>query len=206
MRDRHQIKTLSDTDLLLAYRSEGDKLCLAELFERYVHFVFCVCMKYLQNTDSSHDASMQIFLKLIEDLKTNDVKQFKPWLHTVAKNYCLMQLRSVKETVDFDQIEKKESLGFMKFASDLHLDHSEKEIQLKSLEKAILNLDEQQRTCVDLFFIQEKSYKEVSQLTGYSMNEVKSYIQNGKRNLKQMLIKSNDFNLLVFFLLLEILF
>ena len=203
MQSRQQIKKLPDNDLVLTYRTEGDRYCLAELFERYMHFVFCVSMKYLHDADSSQDATMQVFMKLMDDLKVHDIKQFKPWLHTVVKNHCLMLLRSAKPTSSFEQFEKKVADGRMEFSSEQHLDGMEKESQLKSLEKAICLLKPEQQNCIDLFYIQEKSYSEVSQLTGYSMNEVKTYIQNGKRNLKQILVKSGDFKLLAFLILLD---
>lgn len=114
-----------------------------------------------------------------------------------------MQLRSTKPIYPFEQIEKKGTDGSMEFPSEQHLEGMEKELQLKSLEQAICLLKPEQQKCIYLFFLQEKSYSEVSCLTGYTMNEVKSYIQNGKRMLKQLLVKSGDFKLLAFLILLD---
>jgi RNA polymerase sigma-70 factor (ECF subfamily) len=52
------------------------------------------------------------------------------------------------------------------------------------LEKCIETLGDEQKQCVKLFYLQEKCYKEITESTGFDMNKVKSYIQNGKRNLK----------------------
>jgi RNA polymerase sigma factor (sigma-70 family) len=65
-----------------------------------------------------------------------------------------------------------------------HDDVNEKEINLSNLNEALKSLAEKQRICVELFYLQEKSYNEVAEITGFTMNEVKSFIQNGKRNLK----------------------
>jgi len=55
---------------------------------------------------------------------------------------------------------------------------------LQQLPNAISNLNTEQRLCINLFYLKEKCYEEISMQTGYSLKQVKSYIQNGKRNLK----------------------
>jgi RNA polymerase sigma factor (sigma-70 family) len=149
-------------------------------------------MKYLKDYDSSKDASMQVFENLIEGLKKHEVNNFKSWLHSVTKNYCLMQLRSTK-TVSMDVEIEKNVTPLMEYGSFLH---QENEISLESklngLEKAIQELKEEQRTCVELFYLKEKCYNEITEITGYSLNQVKSHIQNGKRNLQLLLSKINE--------------
>ena len=190
-RSNYNIKSFSDEELLIAYKKSNDNKLFGELFERYTHLVFGVCMKYLKNEDNSKDAVMQIFEKLIEDLKTQDILNFKNWIYSVAKNHCLMKLRKEKT------VEKEKNLFFnnlkvevMESADVMH--QYEKEglnEKIPELNKAIKFLNEEQRNCIELLYLQNKSYKEVSQITGYSMKKVKSYIQNGKRNLKNYLEK-----------------
>lgn len=190
-RSNYNIKSFSDEELLIAYKKSNDNKLFGELFERYTHLVFGVCMKYLKNEDNSKDAVMQIFEKLIEDLKTQDILNFKSWIYSVAKNHCLMKLRKEKT------VEKEKNLFFnnlrvevMESADVMH--QYEKEglnEKIPELNKAIKFLNEEQRNCIELLYLQNKSYKEVSQITGYSMKKVKSYIQNGKRNLKNYLEK-----------------
>ena len=157
--------------------------------------VFSVCFKYLKNEDDSKDAAMHIFEKLLETLKDQKVSYFKSWLYMVTKNHCLMQLRK-------QQTQLKHQDGIIEFQQALmenshdvhHTDESEE--KLNKLDDCIKALEEKQRQCVDLFFIQEKCYEEVITITGYEYNKVKSYIQNGKRNLKNCLEKklSSKFN------------
>ena len=156
-----QIKKLDDLQLVAEYKQTGNSMFVGELHTRHTHLIFGVCMKYLKDEDEAQDASMQIFEKLLVDLKKHEVQQFKAWLHMVCKNFCLMQLRS----------------GASKLKRT-------KEMQLTFMEECIKGLNEEQKLCVELFFLQEKSYQEVTELTSYNMNNVKSYIQNGKRNLK----------------------
>jgi RNA polymerase sigma-70 factor (ECF subfamily) len=150
-------------------------------------------MKYLKNEAQSEDATMQIFEKLISELKKHHITAFKPWLHTVVKNHCMMQFR--KDSAEGKKMnELKQDMGqVVENASDNHLnDAVEKEFVLKHLKEGINELKEEQRICVELFYMKENSYNQISAITGYSLNEVKSYIQNGKRNLKNYITAKNE--------------
>lgn len=180
-----QLNTLDDLQLIAMYKQTGDNNCVGILFQRYTHLIFGVCMKYLKNEDDSQDASMQLFEKLLTDLKKHEVQQFKAWLHMVCKNYCLMQLRSGKTRLKHDKEIARDFGSFMENEHSLHLKfENTKELQLTYMEECMKGLNNEQRLCVELFYLQEKSYNEVAAMTNFSMNNVKSYIQNGKRNLK----------------------
>ncbi len=184
------IKQLSDNELIAEYKKSGDKNLVGELYERYTRFVFLVSMKYLKDEDLSKDAVMQIFEKLFDDLKKHDIQNFKAWLHVVTKNFCLLHLRGetykTKKTTEY----KKEQPKLMENDAVLHLEtENENERKLSQLSDAINELNEEQKLCVDLFYLQEKSYNEIADTTGFTLNQVKSYIQNGKRNLKNLLGK-----------------
>ncbi|MGZ4034607.1 MAG: RNA polymerase sigma factor, partial [Bacteroidia bacterium] len=119
------------------------------------------------------------------DLKKHEIQQFKAWLHMVCKNYCLMQLRSGASKLKRNKEMHKDFAAFMESDIEMHLSaENTKEIHLTFMEECIKGLNNEQKICVELFFLQEKSYQEVTEVTNYSMNNVKSYIQNGKRNLK----------------------
>jgi RNA polymerase sigma factor (sigma-70 family) len=180
-----QLNTLSDPELINRYQQTDDINCVAILFQRYRHLILGVCMKYLKNPDDSKDASMQIFEKLLTDLKKHEINTFKAWLHMVCKNFCLMKLRSdTSKFKHFKEI-RDDSGSVMEIDVNLHLSvENDIELKLTRMEECMKNLNEEQRLCVELFFLQEKSYNEVTQITNFTMNNVKSYIQNGKRNLK----------------------
>ena len=83
--------------------------------------------------------------------------------------------------------------SFMETENGMHQNKAEeKEAQYTSLETAIEELYEDQRKCIELFYLKEKSYNDIVDITGYTMNEVKSFIQNGKRNLKIKLEKNSE--------------
>lgn len=182
---------LTDQQLIHAYVSEGNTDYFGLLFERYTHLVFGVCMKYLKNTHNAEDAVMGIFEKLMTDLKNNEVRDFKNWLYRVTKNHCLMILRKQKvigrAEIEISQLKQQE---FMEFLFGDHLNNEEGDVEGKliSLRDAIRSLREEQRKCIELMYLEKKSYHEIARLTGYDLKKVKSYIQNGKRNLKNMLV------------------
>jgi RNA polymerase sigma factor (sigma-70 family) len=173
-------KTVNDQELLLRYKANGELAVLGELYNRYMSMVYGACLKYLKDREESRDAVMQIFEKLVVTLKEHEVTFFKSWLYTTARNHCLMQLRSRKGK-NFEEI----SPFLMESGVAAHLEEEiDLEADLSKLEKCMGTLSIEQRACVDLFYLQQKCYKEIIQVTGYNDTKVKSYIQNGKRNLK----------------------
>jgi RNA polymerase sigma factor (sigma-70 family) len=181
-------KSLTDTELVSQYRDNGDLALLGELYSRYTSLVYGVCMKYLKDREESRDAVMQLFEKLIVTLRDHDVTHFKSWLYVTARNYCLMHLRSTKgrhlQEISPDIMESD------RFAHPD--DEPEMESNLSKLEKCIDQLGSEQKACVHLFYIKQKCYKEIVDVTGYDENKVKSYIQNGKRNLKICMEKNDE--------------
>lgn len=174
---------INDERLLQEYRQNGDLKTLATLYGQYMHLIYGVCLKYLDDEEQSKDAVMQIFEELIEKAARHDIKQFKSWLYVLSRNFCLMQLRSGKKL-------KVERLpDFMEFEDDVHHD-TDNEANLTALERCKEKLPTAQKVSIQLFYIEEKCYKEIVENTGYTLNEVKSYIQNGKRNLKICLEKN----------------
>jgi len=181
----------SDEALVEAFRKSGDKRFVGELFTRHTRFVLGICMKYLKNVSESEDASMQIFESLFDKLTQHEVTNFRGWLATVARNYCLMQIRSRKSFEDkLDEFNPQIHSSLMENEHFLHLtDENSTEEMLQALEKGIDLLKPEQRICVELFYLKNKSYQEVAYETGFNLNQVKSAIQNGKRNLKLFLTK-----------------
>ncbi len=183
---------LEDTDIIVRYKESGDKMYLGILFERYAHLAFGVCMKYLKNEDDCKDAVLDIFEHLAEDLLRFNVKSFAPWLHSVAKNHCLMQLRKKKLVINDEHGFRQAEETLLTIPTDMRfLNENIREEHLENLDEAIETLNEVQQKCIRLFYLEEKSYEEVADITGYDFKQVKSYIQNGKRNLKNYLIKKS---------------
>lgn len=179
----NRLSALNDLELISRYKETADREAVGVLFSRYLSQVTGVCMKYLRDRDAAEDAAMQIFEKLFSDLQRFTITYFKAWLHQNTKNYCLMQLRKKKPEIrntDLLSVES-ESEEHPGGSAILH------ELELQALELAVTKLEEHQKRCIDLFYLQNKSYQQVADATGFTMNQVKSYIQNGKRNLRIIL-------------------
>jgi len=181
--ESHQKSQLKDEELILNYKATGDVAVLGSLYDRYIHLVFGVCLNYLRNREDSQDAAMSIFEKLVEDLKRHEVVNFKSWLHVMARNHCLMKLRSASFKTDRSTIDINSESG-MEYGIWAHHVDGDLEDDLIILENCIDKLENDQQRSVRLFFLEQKCYQEICELTGYEMKKVKSYIQNGKRNLK----------------------
>jgi len=184
-----------DTDeaLVALYRKTKDLGIVGKLFERYTHLVYGICLKYLRNEERSKDAVMEIFEELFVKLSLHEVRNFKSWLYSVSRNYCLMEIRR-----DGTSLRLKERLlddfrgEGMEFDSVWHLlEEEENNISDDMLLKALDSLVPGQAECVRMLYLEDKTYKDIARETGYSMNEVKSHIQNGKRNLKIFLHNLN---------------
>ena len=177
---------LPDKELVNLFRTSGNMEVLAVLFQRYMELLYGVCLKYLKQPEASKDAVMQIFEELVQKLPRHEVDNFKSWLYTLAKNHCLMQLRTPKnlKTTEF----KPES---MQLEEDVHLNGVLlKEENLQKMERCLQTLSNEQKVAVELFYLQNKCYKEIADATGIEWNKVRSFIQNGRRNLKICMEKS----------------
>jgi RNA polymerase sigma factor (sigma-70 family) len=173
----------SDSELIFLYKKTNDLSLIGELYTRYTALVYGICVKYLKDRDEAKDAAMQLFEKLIYTLKTHEVENFKSWLYVSARNHCLMQIRSkkgkFKEEIEVLDVENHFILH--------HQEENESEENFERLEECIKRLIEGQQECIRLFYINEKCYKEITVLTGFDLRQVKSFIQNGKRNLKMIM-------------------
>lgn len=176
---------IEDKELLQHYYSDGNNEWLGILLQRYSMLLFGVCMKYIKNEEEAKDCVQQIFFKVINELHKYKVEYFKSWLYMVAKNHCLMKLRDKgKYTLEInDQL-----LAAPQDGQELN-EIKEKDKTLNSLSLALKELNNEQQLCVTLFYLEKKSYQQVSEITGYSLMQVKSNIQNGKRNLKILMEK-----------------
>ncbi|MBK7556806.1 MAG: sigma-70 family RNA polymerase sigma factor [Chitinophagaceae bacterium] len=170
-----------DRELLIAFKQTGNINLLSTLYQRYMDLVFGVCLKYFKDAERSKDAVMDIFHELNTKLRVHEVENFKSWLHVRARNHCLMQLRSPRniKTTEFNPV-------FMYSEQNTHLNGEvlEKEENFKKLEQCMDSLPDEQKQAVQLFYLESKCYNEIAAITGFDWNKVRSYIQNGKRNLK----------------------
>lgn len=174
---------LRDEEIILSYRKHPDPDLIGILFERYSHLIFSVCLNYLRDEEECKDVVLSIFEKLNQDLLRYDIKHFSSWLHTVTRNRCLKELKRKNAIVPIYNVENVQATQ----ETIEHLDLTE--IHLPHLNEGMNQLNEAQRICLQMFYIEEKSYNQICTMTGFTFKQVKSHIQNGKRNLKLFLEK-----------------
>jgi RNA polymerase sigma factor (sigma-70 family) len=185
----NQYNHIEDSELLMNFYSDHNNEWLGIILQRYTLMLLGVCMKYLKNEEEAKDGVQQIFLKVIDEVHKYKVTYFKSWIYMVAKNYCLMKLRNKgKYSTEINERvmaapDETESISI----------HIEKDRLLQHMATALLQLNKEQQQCVTLFYLEKKSYTEIAEQTSFTMMQVKSHIQNGKRNLKLLLDKmAND--------------
>jgi len=183
------LDNLSDELLVSQYLESGNKELIAVLFERYTHLVYGICLNYLQDTEQSKDAVMEVFESLFDKLSVHKVSNFRNWLYSVTRNHCLMAIRRSGSLHRVKDVLKEETAetepGFAGEEENFLLS---KGLVVSAVEK----LNHEQGTCIRLMYIDDMSYRDISAITGFTLNEVKSHIQNGKRNLKNYLLNHND--------------
>jgi RNA polymerase sigma-70 factor (ECF subfamily) len=184
-----KLKGLSDAELIFAYKAKGDKKCLEVFYDRYAYLVYGVCMKYLKRTEDAEDLTLMIFTALGEKIKKHEIQFFKSWLHVLVRNECLMKLRKNS----FNNIAFEDTLLDSEMLNETD-SISEKEIlelSINDLNACINKLQIHQKNCIQKFYLDKKSYQEISFEENMTLNEVKSHLQNGKRNLKILMTNPN---------------
>ncbi|MFO7788929.1 MAG: sigma-70 family RNA polymerase sigma factor [Bacteroidales bacterium] len=184
----------SDQALIKLYREKHDKALVGELFNRYSGFVLAICIKYLKDKSEAEEMTLVIFESLFKKLKNHKVEYFKTWLYSVSKNQCLEYLRKDNTRIKHEEQFQNTRPDFMESDVSLHQnndDENDKEKQNRALMEALKTLSDEQRQCLELFYLEGNTYADIVKQTGYSLKKVKSHLQNGKRNLKIKLEKKN---------------
>jgi RNA polymerase sigma-70 factor (ECF subfamily) len=176
---------IEDKQLLDKFYNEGNNYWLGILLQRYTLLLFGVCMKYLKNEEDAKDSVQQIYLKVVSELQKYKVDYFKSWLYMIDRNHCLMKIRDRQGKIPVELSDKLLTPEEANNKQEL----IEKDKTLALLEEGLQELSEEQRLCLTLFYLEKKSYHEIADVTGYTLLQVKSFIQNGKRNLKLIVEK-----------------
>jgi RNA polymerase sigma-70 factor (ECF subfamily) len=189
LKSQHTYQLLSDSELLAEYKNTRNRTYLGCLLQRYTLLLLGVCMKYLKHEEEAKDAVQQVFSKAIVEVDKYPVQHFKSWLYTIARNHCFMQLRNKNYPLPEEAIDKNGKGIEPEQINETLQKIQEKEKLLILMEEALEHLQPNQRECVSLFYLQDMSYRQIEAATGHSLLKVKSFIQNGKRNIKLIIEK-----------------
>ncbi|MDA3891164.1 MAG: sigma-70 family RNA polymerase sigma factor [Salinivirgaceae bacterium] len=179
----------TDSELVFDYKQSLNTEIIGEIYERYHHIVFGVALKYLKDTELAQDALLDVFNNLFEQLAKYKIDEFKSWLLTVTRNHSLRLLKENAKSAPLEYANNKDlTINFMENEHKIDL-LNEKEKQIIQMEEALTKLKPEQKLCVSLFYLDDKTYQEIADETGFSIKKVKSYIQNGKRNMQILMTK-----------------
>jgi RNA polymerase sigma-70 factor (ECF subfamily) len=177
----------SDEELLKHYKQSGNKDLFADLFKKHVSVVYGTCLFYLQDKDEAQDATMQLFEKLMLDINNREIDNFKGWLSFVVRNHCISIIRKNKSQSKIIKSYYEFEYEDANYETEEKINAVSDDVMLENMKQCLPKLKENQRLCVELFYLNNKSYQDIANQTGFTLNEIKSYIQNGKRNLKLLL-------------------
>ncbi|MEM1358542.1 MAG: sigma-70 family RNA polymerase sigma factor [Bacteroidota bacterium] len=174
----------TDLELVKAFCADDRREALGLLYQRYGHLVVGLCLDYLKEREAARDATMEIFEKVTLKVCNQPIDSFRAWLFYTSRNYCIDLLR--KRVRERERLAKISEPNFVE-SSDADRPLSEERLQ--HLPDALAQLGEEQARCIKLFYLKGLSYTEVATTTGYDLKQVKSYLQNGRRNLRNHLEK-----------------
>ncbi|MBL7718914.1 MAG: sigma-70 family RNA polymerase sigma factor [Flavipsychrobacter sp.] len=170
--------------MLQLHRRSSDNQVLGHLLQRYTLLLLGVGMKYLKDKDEAQDAVQQVFMKALTHLPEGEILNFKGWLYVLMRNHCLQQLRGTTYKAD------EEVLNHVSEAPGPDKEElMAQEYTLAQMNEAIQELSSEQKVSVVSFYLEKMSYQQIMEKTGFTFTQVKSYIQNGKRNLKILLLR-----------------
>jgi len=202
-----ELKDCSDLELVELYRKEGSGTYIGELYKRHTKMVLVLCCKYLKDRDIAKEAVVQIFENLISYLKKYTITNFQSWLISVTRNHCYMMLKSDKGFVEYCDLFEKNVEDFVEFEDIFTQENKEEEErQFDNLEKAVELLPKEQKECIKLFYLKGKSYSDITDITGYNYKQIKSFLQNGRRNLKISLTRAAAYCVILLAIFLNIKF
>lgn len=177
----------SDEELLKHYKQSGNKELFADLFKKHVTVVYGTCLFYLQDKDEAQDATMQLFEKLMLDINNREIDNFKGWLSFVVRNHCISLIRKNKSQTKNIKSYYEFEYNAPDYEQEEKINSVSDDVLLENMKECLPKLKENQRICVELFYLKNQSYQDIANETNFSLNEIKSYIQNGKRNLKLLI-------------------
>ncbi len=173
----------TDAELLERFRRTGQADWLVQLYDRHLELTYGLCLRYLGEETRAEDAVMAIFEELLRKVPEHEIGHFRNWLHTFVRNHCLMQLRRERRS----PLENTAD-GLMQFAENGHLTEESTaftgEAEGDELRDCLERLPPDQRRCIELFYLEEHSYKGIAEMTQLDLGRVRSHIQNGRRNLR----------------------
>lgn len=174
---------LTDEQLIVHVRGE-DKEMYAEIVKRYQGKLYRYLRKFLHSHDELEDVLQEVFIKAYKNLYDFDVqKKFSSWLYRIAHNEALNHIKKYsKEVMSLDSVEWEVVDEKMDLIDKLDI-----KISREDIETAFVSLKKKYLEPIVLYFFEERTYEEISDILRIPRNTVGIRIMRGKIILKEYL-------------------
>jgi RNA polymerase sigma-70 factor, ECF subfamily len=168
---------IADEEIVRRFRETGDRECFEELFAKYRKKVYFACRAFYSDGGAAEDATQETFLRAYEKIHQFGGGDFGGWLMRIARNICIDQWRKRRPEVEMD--DRDLSKGH---AEPTALPSYDLRWTIDRVWQEMRSLAPEQQRCLEMK-IEGYSYEEMAARTGFSLEAVKSHLQNGRRML-----------------------
>jgi len=175
----------TDEQLVVIVR-EKDREAYGEILRRYETKLSHYLRKFINHSAELEDVLQDVFIKAFRNLNAFDEEQkFSSWIFRIAHNEAINNIKKRRsEQLVLDDKEWEVVDDKIDFGREV-----DRTITQKQVAAALLKLKEKYREPLILFYFEERSYEEISDILKIPVNTVGTFISRGKKELKELLKK-----------------
>lgn len=173
---------LSDEQVVVAVRKENKEL-YSEIIQRYQSKLSHYLRKFIHDRDELEDVLQAVFIKAYENLYGFDEKRkFSSWIYRIAHNEAINHIKKhARVSVSIDEV------GMILLDEKIDLPNGvDQEMLKRKMEDALSEMKEKYRTPLLLYFFEQKSYEEMSEILRIPISTVGTLMARGKKNLRKI--------------------
>ena len=178
--------TTNDEEILISAIKNGNSKAYAQLVERYKDLVFSLAIRMLKNREEAEEVSQDAFIKVFRSLESfKGDSKFSTWIYRVTYNACLDRIKKNKKYQNDVAIDE---FTFNKLDDiDNALDQMIVEERNLLIKKSINKLQENDAALLTLFYFEELSLIEISEIINIEVNTVKVQLYRARKKLAVIL-------------------
>jgi len=156
----------------------GDKNSFKLIVDKYQKQIFNIGLRFFKNVEDSYDFTQEVFIKAFQKLGTfRGLSPFRFWLTRIAYNHGINRIKTIRE--------EREVTDNLLSSGEISPENNHFEGEVKQLlAGAIEKLPERYKICLDFYFYMGFNYSQISEITGYPVNTIKSNVFRAKSMLR----------------------
>lgn len=174
-------KNAREAEWVELFRTTGHNEYFERLYELCRKKVYARCLQLLRNSTEAEDVTHEVFLRAFEKFSSLKGGNFSGWVSKIACNLCLNRIRdgiTHRRLLEESQLETKALQPASVERETIQAEY------MRIAHGIIQELQPEQRKVLLLKYLEGLSYREIEQITGYDGNQVRSYLQNARRNFQ----------------------